>query len=297
MTQSKIAIVGMNTIGSACAFALLLKNYAGEILLADLDENKTSIELFDLSDALFTSSTSNIKKSTFTKAAQADIIIITAQETKELSHNKKMIDDIFFRLTPLNPKTVIIVASEPVDQLTLYIQNKNLLPRNQIFGTGTLLDTTRLQVILGEALNVSPLSIHGGYILGALGESQFATWSSIMYDGKPVASLQNITKNDLTTFEQRVKDRDNQISSYKKAPVYGIAACVSLLCETIMYDKKKIFPISCFYEQFKICLSLPCQIGATGIEKVINVALSAEEKKLLAICAEKLQETIKTMSK
>jgi L-lactate dehydrogenase len=291
MTQSKIAIVGMNDIGSACAFALLLKNYAGELLLVDLDEKKTTIELLDLSDALFASSTSLIKKSNFTQAAQADIIIITAQDSQELSPNKKMMDDIFFRLTPLNPKAIIIIASEPMDLLTLYVQNKNLLPRNQIFGTGTLLDTTRLQLILGEKLNVSPLSIHGGYILGASGQSQFATWSSIMYDGKPVGSLAKITGEDLSNFEIRVKKRADEISSYKP-PIFGIAACICLLCETIIFDKKKIFPLSCYYEPFKVCLSLPCQLGATGIEKIINAFLSPEEKNLLTQSAKKMQHII-----
>lgn len=293
MKQSTVAIVGMNSTGAACAFSLLMKNYATQLLLVDPDADRNTAEFLDLSSTYPISATSKITQASYAQAARADIIIIANAQTDKTkpSVSKEDIDDICLKLTPLNPNAIIIIASDPVDAITLYIHKKKLLPQGQVIGIGTLLDTLRLQALIGEKLTVSPCAIHG-FILGGASDSQFTAWSSVLCDGKPVASFQNISENDLTAFEQHVKNTSHYILAHKGAAAYGIAICITLLCESIIFDQKKIFPVSCFYEPFNLCLSLPCIIGSSGVDKIMTISLSTKEKTLLTESAEKIRQSL-----
>lgn len=296
MKLSKVAIIGAGRVGTTTAFALMLKNIAGEILLVDVDKLRCKGELLDLSDVLPFSATSSLKDASLSQAARADIIIITAGAAQKpgqprlelLDINKIVMDDICAGLRPLNPKAIIIVATNPVDILTQYLQSKINVPYNQIFGSGTFLDSQRLLVLLATKLNVSPTSIHA-LVLGEHGESQFTAWSSAMCDGKPIATFENIDSKKLNLLEQQVKQKAADIISCKGSTYYGIAACLVHICETIIFNQKKIVPVSCYVETLKLYISLPCVIGANGIEKIITISLSKKEKEQLEESAQILR--------
>jgi len=295
MKPSKIAIFGVGNVGATIAYTLMLQNIAAEILLVDANVARCQGEFLDLEDVLPFCSTSKIKNATLQQAAQSDIIIITAgaaqkpgQTRLELfSTNKNIMDSIIKYLKPLNPQAIIIVVSNPVDLLTLHIQNKHILPRSHIFGSGTFLDTQRLKFAIAHKFDIAPQTITT-YILGEHGDTQFPAWSSTECAEKSILSVPNIDQTQLDTLAQEAKNKAYEIITCKGYTNYGISTCVAALCQSIICNQKQVFPVSCYVSEFDVCLSMPCIISQKGIEKIYPLSLNDQEKKLLQISAEAL---------
>lgn len=293
MQHTKIAIIGAGAVGSTTAYALMLRNLAAEIMLIDINDLRCKGEMLDLSDTLSFSVSSNINMGTAQDARNADIIIFSAgipqkpgqSRTELLATNKRVVQAVFKELQPINPNTIIIMVTNPVDSLTLLAQNINGLPRTQIFGTGTLLDSLRLQGLIARALGVAEQSIDA-YVLGEHGDSQFVAWSCAHVAGTPIALFDNMTKEKLTALEKATRQKAIDIIACKGATYYGIAACVSLMCESIIFNQKRVLPLSTYHENLGVCLSLPVVLGERGIEKTIPLRLAAHEGEMLYQSAE-----------
>ena len=300
MKRTKIAIIGAGAVGSTTAYALMLKNIAGELLLVDINKELCKGEVYDLSDALPFCSTSKIRVGTYKDAAQADIIIIAAgkaqkpgqSRTELLQANCSIMKHIITDMKPIQPNAIIIVVTNPVDILALCVQNVSNLDRSQIFGTGTFLDTQRLRNIVSEKLRMAPQSIHA-YVLGEHGDTQFAAWSTASIAGIPIKEFPEITEKDLDTFAQETKGRAYEIIKYKGSTHFGIATCVAAMCENIVYNTKRILPLSVYSEEFKVCFSMPVVLGESGIEQILPPPLNEKEQLQLEKTATHLQETAK----
>jgi L-lactate dehydrogenase len=300
MKHSKIAIIGAGLVGSTTAYALLLQNIIAEIILVDINEVRCKGEILDLSDALSLDDTSQIKIGNSRDAANADIIIIAAGQpqkinqsrTELLKANNAIVTLIFEEITPINPEAIIIIITNPVDILTLKVQALSGLPKNQVFGSGTFLDTQRLCTILSHKLSISAKSIDT-YILGEHGDSQFVAWSSTKIGGIAILDFPNITKKNLDEIATEVKDKAYEIIACKGATYYGIAACVARICKAIIFDQKLVLPLSTYHEEFKLCLSMPVVLGENGIEKILPISLNTNEQKKLIASAEQLTLLIK----
>ncbi len=298
MKHSKIAIIGAGRVGTTTAYALMLKNIAAQILLVDVDPIRCKGEFLDLDDALPFCATSSVNDATLADAAQADIIIITAgiaqkpgQTRSELVEtNKKVMDTIAQGLTPLNPNAIIMIVSNPVDALAMHLANKKLLPVNQIFGSGTFLDSVRLTGFIAKKFNVAPASVHA-WILGEHGDSQLAAWSSTMIDGTPITTM-NIEQNELDALAQKAKRKGYDIIDCKGSTFYGIASCVAALCESIIFDQRNIFPVSSYLPEYQLFMSMPCVVGQNGIEGRFPIPLNDAEKELLEKSAQKIRESL-----
>ncbi len=299
MKQTKIAIIGAGAVGSTTAYALMLKNIPAEIHLVDVNPQRCKGEVFDLVDALSFSTTSKIKSSDLSHVKDSDIIILTAgipqkpgQTRQELvTTNKQIILSIINNLKPFKQDTIIIVVTNPVDALTYFVQQASGLAEGHVFGTGTFLDSQRVRGAIAEKLGIAEESIHA-YILGEHGDSQVAAWSSARIAGVPVLDFQGITQQDLDAFAQDTRTKVYEIIKCKGATFFGIAACVAALCEDIIFDQKRIAPVSVFNKKFDVCFSFPAVIGCHGVEQVIPVILNDAEEKQLLLSAQSIRETI-----
>jgi len=299
MKHSKIAVIGAGAVGSTTAYALLLKNIAAEIVLVDIDEIRCHGEILDLSDALAFNGTSKIKTGSSQDASQADIIVIAAGKPQKpgearldlLSTNKKIISDIFTAIKPINKSTIVIMVTNPLDVLTALAQSISGLPHNQVFGTGTYLDTLRLRGIIAEKTHVAKNAIHA-YVIGEHGDSQCIAWSSAEIAGTPIAQFPGIEKKDFESIAQTVKDTAYEIIKCKGSTHFGIAACVATICEAIIFDQKTIIPLSTYIQKCDIVFSMPVVLGENGIEKILSISLSDEERKKLQDSAELLRKLI-----
>jgi len=299
MKHTKIAIVGAGAVGSTTAYALMLRNIAAEIMLIDINIERCEGEILDLSDAISLSCASKIKRGTMEDAREADIVIICAgakqkpgQKREELIKiNKKVVSSIINDLKPTNPHTKIIMVTNPVDIMTYFAQKESDLPKSQVFGTGTFLDTLRIRGLIAKELHIAEQSVHA-YCLGEHGDSQFVAWSSASVAGKPLTDFPHLDKADLDQLSHAAKNKVYEIIKCKGATFFGIAACISAICADIIFDQKYVIPLSTYIEKFRVCISMPVVIGKSGIEKIIDIPLNDEEQALLKSSADKLKKII-----
>lgn len=288
MQHTKIAIIGAGAVGSTTANALMLRNLATEIILVDINDLRCTGEMFDLSDTLSFSVSLNISMGSAQDARNADIIIFLAgipqkpgQSRLDLfTTNKKVVQVIFKELQPINPDVIIIMVTNPIDRLTLLAQNINGLLRVQIFGTGTLLDSLRILGLIAHTLSVAEQSIDA-YVLGKHGDSQFVAWSCAHIAGMPITLFSDMTKERLAALEQATRQKVLDIIDCKGATYYGIAACISLMCESIIFNQKRVLPLLTYHKNLNVYLSLSVVLGERGIEKVILLKLAVHEKVML----------------
>ncbi len=300
--HAKIAVIGAGLVGSTVAYALMLKNVASEIILVDVDEKRCQGEVLDLSDALSFCYASKVRKGNLKDASKADIIVITAGSRRKpgqsrldlIKVNKSIITSIIRGMMPLNPYAIILMVSNPVDIMTFLAQQISDLPKNQVFGSGTFLDTQRLCGFLAEKIGVSQQSIQA-YILGEHGDSQFPAWSSAQIAGIPIIDFPGITTESLVQYARETKEKAYEIFDLKGATYYGIGACVAEICENIIFNQKRIMPVSCFIKELGVCLSMPAIVGEDGVEQILPIPLNEEEKESLNKSAHVLYTVIEQL--
>lgn len=299
MKTSKIAIIGAGAVGATTAYAILMRNIAAEIVLIDINTIRCAGEVLDLSDALAFYSSSDIRNGTIADTKDADIIVIAAgvaqkpdqPRTELIEKNKEIITSVMKSISPLNPDTIVIMVTNPVDIMTLLAQTLSNIPHNQIFGSGTMLDSQRVNIMLSKKLFVSERSITT-YILGEHGDTQFPAWSSAYVGCTPILEYPGVTKNELDAIAESVRNKAYEIIKCKGATFFGIAACVAALCEYVLFDKHMIVPVSTYIDEFKLCMSMPVVLGRRGIERRIAIRLNDEEGKLLEKSADALKSLI-----
>ncbi len=299
MKHAKIAIIGAGSVGSTIAYTLLVKNIAAEIVLIDINQKRCMGEVYDISDALSFSGTSKIKTADIENAKNADIIIVAAgiaqkpEQTREdlVKVNKKIVTSIMRDLNPANNDNIVIMVTNPVDAMTFYAQQASGLPHQKIFGTGTFLDTQRLRGLISKKLNIAEQSIHA-YILGEHGDSQFPAWSTARIAGTPIINFPEMSEDNLEMYAKKTREKVYEIIKCKGATYFGIAACVSALCENIIFNQQRIAPVSTFIKKFNLYISLPAVIGYNGIQQVIPIPLNEKEQGQLEQSAQTIQKTI-----
>jgi L-lactate dehydrogenase len=303
MKPSKIAIVGAGVVGSTTAYSLIMSNIASEIILVDINQKKCKGEVFDLSDAISFSSTSKVQIGTLQDAGKADITIISAgiaqkpgqTRTELLNTNVEVVKNVINQMKPLNSDLIIIMVTNPVDILTYIAQQISGLPKSQVFGSGTMLDTQRLRDLIGKKINISQRSIHL-YVLGEHGDSQFVSWSSGTIAGIDILNFSNLNKNELFELANISKRKAYDIIDCKGSTAFGVASCVSAYCQNILFNTKRVVPVSCFIEEFDVCMSMPAVLSFKGIEKILIPNFNDEEqlnlKKTIKSLKDYLEEVI-----
>ena len=295
----KIAVIGAGSVGSTTAYTLVMKNLAAEVILVDINEAKEEGEVMDINDALSFVETGKIRGGSYQDAATADVIVITAglpqksgdQSRLELvNKNKEILKSIFDQIKPLNPEVKIVVVSNPVDIMTYYAQEFSGLPRNQVFGTGTSLDTSRLRTEIALALDINVQSVDG-FVLGEHGESEFVAWSTVSVGG--VLIKDKLGSDKLDEIAKKVRDDAKSIIDRKGSTFYGIAAVTTDIIESVLLDQNKVLPISSRIEDWNgvsgVCLGVPAVVGKEGVKSIWSLELNDEEKEKLKLSAEKIR--------
>ena len=301
----KIGIIGAGNVGSATAFTLILQGIASEVILIDTNKSKATAEALDISHAVPFSYAGSIRAGDYADLYCADVVIISAGANQHpgetrialMERNVEILKNIVSQILHFAPETIILVASNPVDIMTYYTLKISQLPPSKVFGSGTILDTSRFRTLLAKYLEVSSKSIHA-HVLGEHGDSEVLIWSNITIG---TVSLENFAEavNKPLNFEIKASIDDNvrnaayKIIEGKGATFYGIAAGLSRTCQAISKNENAILTVSCLHQDIEgikdVCLSLPAIVNKNGIEKVIYPTLTPKEHILLKASAEKLK--------
>lgn len=297
MIKPTIAIIGTGLVGSTIAYSLCLQKLPVTIILVDCNTTLCSGQSNDINDACTLHDSMLLYCGSFTQAAQADIIIIAAgipQKINQsrmdlLKHNKKVIQKIFFDLGSIQKNAIIIMVTNPVDVLSFYAFRLSELPSNQIIGSGTFLDTQRLHFMLAKILTINPQSIQA-HIIGAHNDTQFPAWSAATIEGIPLFSYMKLSCEVQQRISQEVAQKAYKIIQEKGATNYGIAACITNICSMILFDEKKIVPISSYQHEYNVYFSMPAILTRKGIKQILNLPLNLQEKEKLNISISDLKK-------
>lgn len=291
--MNKVTFIGCGKVGMTGAFALLIDGVANEIVLVGRNVDDIIGEQLDLEHALnFIGSTKIHATANYEDISGSDVVVITAGVGQKpgdtrldlAAKNVSVIESIIPRVVKYAPDAVIIIVSNPVDVLTYKAYQLAGLPKGQIFGSGTTLDTSRFRVHLSEFLHVSPRSIHA-YILGEHGDSSFPAISHATVGGQPLNTFDNFSQEKALKAYEKARDAAYKIIQSKGATYYAIGVVIVQLVKTVLRDARSVLPVSIplhgQYGLSGVAISVPCVVGRHGVEKILETKLSWEEKEQL----------------
>jgi L-lactate dehydrogenase len=300
---NRVAIIGCRHIGANSAYSLLLSGAVEELVLIEKDNERLLDELLNLQHSIPTAAPVRVRAGDYRDAADADIAIIAAgsdarpEETTVdlLEKNIAAVREIAGKLRAVNFDGIILVITNPVDVLAQVAQEESGLPGEQVIGSGMIFDRAWLKAFAGARFGVES-SAAETYIIGDQGNSETATWCAAKAGSFPLVDFCTPDCPDFDRMLDRIS-RAAPVNIQRKGYMsFAIGSCVTKICEAVLRDEHFVLPVSTMtdgqYGISGVYLNLPCVIGRGGIERVIKVPLSMEERKGLQDSANLLKNII-----
>ena len=312
MSTDRIAVVGVGNVGATTAYALLLSGLAPDIVLINRDRNKAEGEAEDISHAEPWSHTTLVRAGGFEDGAGAKVTVVTVGaglkpgETRLdlLKKNAAIFRDVIPRIAAANPDGILLIASNPVDALTHYARKLSGFEPSRVVGSGTILDTARLRVLLGAHYGIDPQSVHA-YIIGEHGDSQVPVWSAARIAGLSIEEfcrVRAIAYDKAALEEMALKTRNAyyRIVGQKGATFYGIASALVRVVRCILRDQNTVLTVGSQTPEAlgfgDVTMSFPAIVNARGTGAVLPVDLDAAEHAALTRSAESIRTQIAAIS-
>ena len=311
LNNRKAAIIGAGFVGASIAFALMQKGLYNELVLVDANKDKAQGEAMDIAHGLPYSNPMKIYAGEYQDIADASLIIITAGAAQKpgetrldlIKKNSAIMTSIVKELVKVKAEGILLIVANPVDVLTHVALKVSGFPRERVFGSGTVLDTARLKYLLSDKLQIDTRNVHA-VIMGEHGDSEFPAWSFANVSGMPLEDFAELRgfqdyeslKNEI---QEEVKNSAYEIIAKKGATYYGIALSVARIAECIVKNEHSMLPVSVElngeYNLTGSALSIPAIISTKGVEQILELPLSAKEKRELRSSSDTLKEIIKTL--
>ncbi|HAX48986.1 MAG TPA: malate dehydrogenase [Ignavibacteria bacterium] len=301
----KVSVIGAGNVGATCAEVLAHHEIVNEVVLLDIKENFAEGKALDIwetaainmYDTRVTGSTND-----YSKTANSDVVVITSGLPRKpgmsrddlISTNAKIVKSVTEQVVKHSPNTIIIVVSNPLDVMTYCAYVNAKFPANRVFGMAGILDTGRYKAFLSEALNVSPKDIQA-VLMGGHGDTMVPLPRYTTIGGIPVTEL--IDADKLEKIIDRTKKGGGEIVNLLGTSAwYAPGSAAAQMVEAIIKDQKRVFPVCALlngeYGLKNIYLGVPVILGKGGIEKIIELQLNDEEKKLVAESAKAVKEVM-----
>lgn len=306
---NRIALIGTGFVGSSYAFALLNQGVGDELVLIDVNKERSEGDAMDLNHGLaFAPSYTKIWYGDYSDCASADLVVITAGANQKpgetrldlVEKNSAIFKSIVDQVMESGFDGIFLVATNPVDILTYMTWKFSGLPKHRVIGSGTILDTARLRYSLGEYFNVDSRNVHA-YIMGEHGDSELPAWSHANIGGRSVYDRikdnpEKYSERDLAPLFEGVRDAAYHIIQRKGATYYGIAMGLVRLTKAILHNENSILTVSAYlsgeYDEKDVYIGVPAIVNRSGIREVLQIDLDEVEEAQFANSASVLRETL-----
>jgi len=293
----KIAIIGAGHVGSHAGYSLASQGLVENIVYIDIDKKKAFSQALDIFDSIvYLPHRIIVKDGDYSDIDDADIMVICAGPLPNMSQTRMdtlgdtvaVMKDIISNIKKTKFAGIIINISNPADVITHYIQNQLNYDYKKIISTSTTLDSARLRRAISEEINIDQKSIYA-YSLGEHGESQMVAWSTVTIAGKPLLELikekpEKYGKLDLNKIAEKGKKGGWEVLGGKGSTEFGIGASLSEVVKAIICNEHRVLPVSVYlngeYGQNDVYASVPAVLGKDGVEEIIELNMTEEEKKL-----------------
>lgn len=295
----KIGVIGAGAVGSACLLATAMRDCAREIVVVNRDRKRAKGVATDLRYGAVLSSALDIHDGDYADLTGAALVMITAGVNEKtggatdrtdpagrlrlLDENVEVYRSILPQLSRMAPDAVILVVTDPPDPLADVVRAFGF---EHVMSTGTFLDSLRFRYHLARHLGVDPGAVEA-QVVGEHGTSQVFLWSSARAAGMPVAEVAR------QSIEDEVRFANIAIIEGTGASQYGIGMVCARIVEIVLRDERVVIPIGSFNSAYGITLSLPSVVGRAGVERILETAMSDEERQALQRSADTLRSAAK----
>ena len=308
---NKVTIIGAGSVGASIANDMVVTGTATDIVLIDIDENKAFGEAMDIYQGTSFGAPAVVRPGKYEDAADSAIVIITSglprkpgQTRLELAQtNVDILKDIASKVVPNAPDAIYIIVSNPVDVMTYVFHKISGVPAEHIIGSGTVLDTARLQTELAKQFHISPKNVHA-HVYGEHGDSSFVPWSLATIANNNISKYRGHAPHgeviefdgDYAGVEEKVRTSGAVVIKAKRVTNYAVAMAVCHIVRCIFNGAGTALTVSTMmngeYGISDVCLSVLNLVDSTGVRGKISNDLTEEELAKLRNSADKLKETI-----
>ncbi len=303
----KVGLVGAGMVGSAAGYAMVLQASASEVVLVDHNPDMARAQAEDIAHAVPFAAPCQVRAGDYAALAGAQVVVIAAGVAQKpgesrlslLSRNADVFGQVIGEIGRYAPEAILLIASNPVDIMTEVALRASGLPRAQVIGSGTVLDTARFRYLLGRHLNIAAESVQA-WVLGEHGDSEVLAWSSARAGSEAAGEFAEQVGRPVTEavrgeIDQLVRRAAYRIIDGKGATWYGIGAGLARIVRAIRDDPRAVLTVSMTVEEIEgvrdVALSLPRVIGAGGAVETLIPQLNYAESHALRRSAEMLKET------
>ncbi|MGA9173374.1 MAG: malate dehydrogenase [Thermoactinomyces sp.] len=308
--RRKISVIGAGFTGSTTALMLAQKEL-GDVVLVDIPqaENPTKGKALDMLEASPVQGfdANIIGTSNYEDTKDSDLVIITAGMARKpgmsrddlVNINAGIVRSVTEQVVKYSPECIIIVLTNPVDAMTYEVYRTSGFPKNRVIGQSGVLDTARFRTFVAQELNVSVEDVTG-FVLGGHGDDMVPLVRYSYAGGIPLEKL--IPAERLEAIVERTRKGGGEIVSLlgNGSAYYAPAASLVQMAEAILKDKKRILPAVAYlegeYGYSDLYLGVPTILGGNGLEKVIVLELTDEEKEALDKSAESVRKVMKVLN-
>lgn len=307
MKDSKIILIGDGAVGSSFAYSSSLLGVGRELGIIDINEERVEGDVLDLTDALSFTYPKKVYKADYSDCSDAEVVVITAgipQKPGEtrlqlVDKNLAIFKEMIGKVVDSGFDGIFLIASNPVDVTTYATMQFSGFPAHKVIGSGTTLDTSRLQKQIGTLLDVDYRSVNA-YIMGEHGDTEFPVWSNANVGGLSIEEWKethpNVTQEALDKAFDQTVNAAYEIINRKGATFYGIGTSLTSLVRAIINDENAVYLTSSYldgqYGLNDIYLGVPTVIGKEGAKQIIEVPLSEKEQEQLNHSAKTLKDII-----
>src|SRR5688572_15577883 len=302
----KVTIIGGGgRVGSNAAFALQCAGLVAEIQILDANKDMADGEALDLLHGSAFAGDQKIYSGDYNRAADSDMFVITAGLRRKpdesrldlINRNVALFVGILdsIKSAGLRKDAHIFVVSNPVDILTHLAGQRLGLPWQQVYGLGTMLDTSRFSSLIAEELKLAPTQVKA-LILGEHGDSMLPVWSSASVNGLPLAGLPEFTPSFQNAIFERTKGSGAEVIKRKGGAGWAVGVAIREVIHAVLLNKRTLLPVSSLiqgtYDVRDICLSVPSVVGRSGVQKHVEIKLWPKEHMALQASAKALKDTL-----
>jgi len=310
--NQKIAIVGAGNVGATIAYACLVQGVGRALVLYDADRKKVEAQALDLNHGLqFVPAASVDGSNDPAICANADVIVITAGAKQKpgqtrldlAAANVQMCRDLIPKLLRVAPEAILLLVTNPVDVITYVALKLSGRPPASVFGSGTVLDSSRFRFLIAQRCRVSVANVHAT-IVGEHGDSEVPLWSSATIGGVPlhewaVPGHGKPSVHDRAEILQNVKQSAYRIIEGKGATSYAIGLATAQILAATLRDESRVMPVSALLNDYRgisnVCLSVPRLVNRSGVEAPLPAAMNQAEELGLKNSAEAVSAVIRSL--
>ncbi len=307
--RSKVTVVGAGNVGATTALRIQSLGYA-DVVLVDVVEDLPQGKSLDMLEAgpVLGSDAQVTGSNGYEESADSDLVVITAGIARRpgmsrddlLLTNMRITASVTAEVVKHSPNCIIIAVTNPLDAMVQNVYENAGFPRNRVFGMAGILDTARFRTFIAQELNVSVEDVQA-YVLGGHGDDMVPLVRYTTVGGIPISEL--MAEEKIDQLVRRTRDGGGEIVALLKegSAYYAPSAAITQMVEAVLLDKKRILPCCVYLEgEFGInglCVGVPARLGAGGMEGVVEIRLTDDEKAALSHSAASVQELVDVMHK